>query len=353
MFTVTFDANGGTGAATPQSSPFPNGLTLNTATRDSGYLFNGWNTVADGSGTSYINNAYYGFLADITLYAQWAIPIITIPIITVTFNSSGGTGLDYTQSASVPTVLIPNNFIYISKFFAGWNTAIDGSSAGYYDGATYDFLHDITLYAQWTYTVTFDANGGTGTMAPETGGWPYNLNANTFINTGYTFAGWNTSANGTGTSHSDNEFIYLASDTILYAQWSLPHKPVTIAGALKAVLAIVLPDLHVYRLEAPSLTETPVVVIYDGLSVSSRTDIISDLILTETVQVDLYTQTGADFLLPDAVHKSLHRCELALTTGQVFLCLVQQRTANPTPGDPNDQGITRTTYTLTITRKPA
>jgi len=274
MFTVTFDANGGTGSASPQSSPFPNGLTPNTATRN-GYLFTGWNTV------------------------------------------------------------------------------IDGSGAGYYDGATYDFFHDITLYAQWTYTITFDANGGTGTMAPETGGWPYNLNANTFINTGYTFAGWNTSVNGSGTSHSDNEFIYLASDITLYAQWSLPPKPVTIAGALKVVIAIVLPDLHVYRLEAPSLTETPVVVIYDGLSVSSRTDIISDLILTETVQVDLYTQTGSDFSLPDAVHKALHRCELALATGQVFLCLVQQRTANPTPGDPNDQGITRTTYTLTITRKPA
>jgi uncharacterized repeat protein (TIGR02543 family) len=69
-FTVTFNANGGVGAASPQTAVLTN-LTTNTATR-AGYAFTGWNTAADGTGTSYADGAEYSFVASITLYAQWS-----------------------------------------------------------------------------------------------------------------------------------------------------------------------------------------------------------------------------------------------------------------------------------------
>ena len=51
--------------------------------------------------------------------------------------------------------------------------------------------------------MTFNANGGTGTMANETDTAPTALTTNTFTRTGYTFAGWNTVAGGGGTAYAD------------------------------------------------------------------------------------------------------------------------------------------------------
>lgn len=81
------------------------------------------------------------------------------------------------------------------------------------------------------YTVTFDANGGTGTMEPQdmVYGEPQNLFANAFSRTGYTFIGWNTEADGTGTKYSDGERVSNLAATdqgvVLYAQWSRIPSP--------------------------------------------------------------------------------------------------------------------------------
>lgn len=68
---VTFDANGGSGSMAAQSSANAQALSSNTLSR-SGYVFSGWNSQANGSGTAYADAASYAFTADVTLYAQWA-----------------------------------------------------------------------------------------------------------------------------------------------------------------------------------------------------------------------------------------------------------------------------------------
>ncbi len=73
-----------------------------------------------------------------------------------------------------------------------------------------------------TYTVTFDANGGTGNMSPQTFtvGEAQSLTSNTFTHAGHmVFVGWNTEANGSGTSYSNGQSIILDKDITLYAQW--------------------------------------------------------------------------------------------------------------------------------------
>ena len=74
LFIVSFDANKGSGAMSPQT--FVNGisadLTANTFTRDY-YTFNGWNTKADGSGKNYEDGATVSLTGNMTLYAQWQV----------------------------------------------------------------------------------------------------------------------------------------------------------------------------------------------------------------------------------------------------------------------------------------
>ena len=88
----------------------------------------------------------------------------------------------------------------------------------------------MKLYAQWQKIksrVTFDANGGTGSMSDlevNTGN-NQTLTLNTFTRTDYKFAGWNTKADGSGTSYTDEEEVTFDKNIILYAIWedSIPY----------------------------------------------------------------------------------------------------------------------------------
>ena len=76
--TMTYDANGGSGTMTDPNSPYNYGSTVtvlaNSFTR-TGYVFNCWNTAADGSGTKYVADDTFTITANTTLYAQW-VPLV-------------------------------------------------------------------------------------------------------------------------------------------------------------------------------------------------------------------------------------------------------------------------------------
>lgn len=77
-----------------------------------------------------------------------------------------------------------------------------------------------------TYTVSFDSNGGTGTMTEQkfTEGESKALTANKFTRDGYVFKEWNTDANGIGETYTDGQQITVSADMVLYAQWENPNK---------------------------------------------------------------------------------------------------------------------------------
>lgn len=232
--TVTFNGNGSTGGSmSNQSASSATALTSNAFTR-TGYTFAGWNTASNGSGTAYANGASYPFTASTTLYAQW-----TPSSSTVTFDSNGGTGTMSNQTASVATNLTTNAFTHSGYTFAGWNTASNGSGTAYLDGASYPFSSSTTLYAQWTlitYTVTFNSNGGTGTMANQTAGVATNLTSNAFTRSGYTFSGWNTASDGSGTSYANNASFPFTANTTLFAQWTVISTPtISSTGSLSSL----------------------------------------------------------------------------------------------------------------------
>ena len=82
------------------------------------------------------------------------------------------------------------------------------------------------------YTVTFDANGGEGTMGNQTlvSNIPQALTTNSFTRTYYVFMGWNTEADGSGTSFSDGQTVINVGNMTLHAQWSPANDIVLVPG---------------------------------------------------------------------------------------------------------------------------
>ncbi len=88
----------------------------------------------------------------------------------------------------------------------------------------------ITVSAPANHTVTFDANGGTGSMSNQTANVATNLTANAFTRIGYTFANWNTVAGGGGTTYADQASYPFTTDATLYAQWTINSYTLTYNG---------------------------------------------------------------------------------------------------------------------------
>jgi uncharacterized repeat protein (TIGR02543 family) len=236
-YTVVYNPNGGYGSMTSRTHTYdaPQNLRPSTFTRNS-YTFGGWNTETDGSGTPYTDETSVVNLsstsgATVTLYAQW-----TGVSYTVAYNPNGGTGTmsPSAHNYSVPKNLSPNAFTKTGYSFEKWTAASNGSGVSYADEAGVLNLSDtagaeVPLYAQWTansYTVAYNPNGGSGTMtsSAHTYDAAKNLNANAFTRTGYSFGGWNTAANGSGTPYAGGASVSNLSaangaEVILYAQW--------------------------------------------------------------------------------------------------------------------------------------
>jgi uncharacterized repeat protein (TIGR02543 family) len=127
------------------------------------------------------------------------------------------------QVTNVATALTTNTFTRAGYSFSGWNTIAGGTGTAYANGATYAFTVDATLYAQWSalpnHTVTFDANLGSGSMSNQVTNVATALTTNTFTRAGYSFSGWNTLANGTGTAYANGATYAFTVDATLYAQW--------------------------------------------------------------------------------------------------------------------------------------
>ena len=224
--TVTFKANGGTGSDYTQTASTSTALTANTFTR-TGYTFSGWTTQAGGGGTAYTDGQTYDFSADMTLYAQW-----TANTYTVTFDANGGstavpTSKVVTYGAAYGTLATTSLAGYT---FSGWFTAASGGTQ--VTAATVvATAADHTLYAQWStlpnHTVTFKANGGTGSDYTQVASTPTALTANAFTRAGYSFSGWNTQADGGGTAYTDGQTYDFSADMTLYAQWTANTYTVT------------------------------------------------------------------------------------------------------------------------------
>ena len=198
-------------------------------------------------------------------------------VIAETDNYNGATTYttEFTISKATPTVTAPTpieNLVYtgsaqalVSAGTTDFGTLLYSTDGENYsadiptatDAGTYTVYYKVEGSDNWnavdaqtvsvtiaprTYTVTFDANGGEGTMEPMLltydGDWTA-LTANTFSRTGYAFKEWNTETDGSGTNYYDEEEVYNLTDevngnVVLYAQWGWDIATCDIRGTLEA-----------------------------------------------------------------------------------------------------------------------
>lgn len=198
----------------------------------------------------------YEYPLDYSEIKGYGVPAYPNQTYTIMFNSNGGSGSmsDQQMIYGISTAIKANTFTRAGYTFAGWNAyrvsdgtwryrnpndsndyiwcKKDAQPAGFVlstllDGGKWSKLAQagdtIRLYAVWTpniYTLTFNANGGSGSMSDQQVlyGVSTAIKPNTFTRTGYTFAGWNAYRVSDGTwryrnPDDSNDYVWCKKDT--------------------------------------------------------------------------------------------------------------------------------------------
>ena len=224
-YVVSFDANGGENAPLSVSKLYGVEMTLPTAIpTKSGAGFAGWSDSKTGS-VKYLPGAAYTANGNATLYAVW-----TSDKYDVTFDANGGTGapavLSLAKSLNLTLPLtVPEKTGYT---FLGWAESKTATKPDYLIGGQYAKKTSVTLYAVWEvskYTVTFDLNGGTGSISPITFSFGSfaTIPSATPTRNGYTFAGWSENAASVAAEFAAGDKYTHNRSTTLYAVWN-PNK---------------------------------------------------------------------------------------------------------------------------------
>ena len=218
-YTITYNTNGGSGTMTPTSYTIETEtFDLPTPTKD-GCTFVGWynNEGLTGDAVSQIAKGSYG---NKIFYAKWDAKKFTLK-----WDANGGTittpGSPEGGEVKAGTPLTPPTVTKDHYDHTGWNPEVPAVMPG----------EDVTYTAQWTpkkYTITYNLNGGSGTMTPTT----YTIESETFAlpnnptKTGHTFAGWYANAELTGEAVTQIE-KGSTGDKEYWAKWEVISYTIT------------------------------------------------------------------------------------------------------------------------------
>ena len=221
-FTITFNANGGTGSMEPVTVEEGSRYVLPACgfTAPAGQEFKAWEI----GGIEYNAGDDYVVLGNTEIKALWKDSAVIPTTFTITFNANGGTG-------SMEPVTVEEGSRYplpacgfippVNMQFSGWALSADGSVIA--DGAIM-VTSNITLHAIWEpvpvneFVVFFDGNGGTPAVSSMTTiGHRLAFLPGAFRSGSYRFDGWYTERNGGELITTSTVF---AANTIVYAHWT-------------------------------------------------------------------------------------------------------------------------------------
>ena len=221
-FTITFNANGGTGSMEPVTVEEGSRYVLPACgfTAPDGQEFKAWEI----GGVEYNAGDGYVVLGNTEIKALWKDSAVIPTTFTITFNANGGTG-------SMEPVTVEEGSRYplpacgfippVNMQFSGWALSAGGSVIA--DGAIM-VTSNITLYAIWEpvpvneFVIFFDGNGGTPAVSSMTTiGHKLAFLPGAFRSGSYRFDGWYTERNGGELIATSTVF---AANTIVYAHWT-------------------------------------------------------------------------------------------------------------------------------------
>ncbi|MHC0037605.1 InlB B-repeat-containing protein [Pseudoneobacillus sp. C159] len=235
-YTVSYDGNGHSGGNAPfDGKQYKQGDTVtvlgNTGNlQKTGYSFTNWNSVANGTGTTYPATGS-GTLtmpgSNITLYAQWKPNTYTVTynpdggVVGKTtqvklFDSTYGKGADGVTADPMP---IPTK---TGSTFAGWYTQLNGAGSQVIDSTKVMTAGNHTLYAKWLlsqYTVSFHVDGGSAVPNQLVNHGGNAVEPTPPTKQGHTFAGWYT--DNTFKTVFDFKNNAITSNTTIYAKWNI------------------------------------------------------------------------------------------------------------------------------------
>ena len=282
-YDVVYIANGGSGAPSAQTKTYGINLTLSsTQPTRNGFTFLGWGLSSTATTESYSPGGTFTGNYPMTLYAVWQKNPETY---TIKYDANGGTGapasqtktenVDLTLSSTVPTKAYHT--------FLGWAKTSTSTSVSYVAGDTYKENSAATLYAVWlyspdSYTVRYNANGGTGAPASQTKteGISLTLSSGTPTRERYTFLGWSTSSTATTATYQPGGNYTVDRSATLYAVWSKDDYEFSISS-------LTISESEIYRYGNATIrvrvdswdrdhvySNIPVTLYYDGKLVGSQ-----------------------------------------------------------------------------------
>ena len=213
-----------------------------TATPTSAYEFDGWYTEASG-GTAISTSTTYNYTCkgEQTLYARFKGKQYTVTLNSQNATTAGTTSVSATYGLGMPS--IANNLPKKTGYtFGGYYTSTNGGGTKYYnaDGSSaknWDKTTATTLYAQWTpeqYDITYRDKGNATFSGTHETGYPTTHTYSTATTlksatkTGYTFGGWYTSSDCTGSAITTLGATAYTADITLYAKWTAITYTVTL-----------------------------------------------------------------------------------------------------------------------------
>ncbi len=228
-YTVTVESNNDSyGTASADDSVLDEDETTTiTATPETGYKFRSWavsGTGAELSSTTINPTTLTMGTADATVTATFS----ALETYTITYNkgaNGSGSAIDNgNKTEDTDFTLSSSKYTRAGYLQTGWATT-DGGDKAYELGGTYTSNANLDLYPYWVeqHTITYDNNGGMGSMTVTTGAGTVTLKANSFTKSGYSFLGWATTqdkANAGDVEYADKDEYTLDADVTLYAVWA-------------------------------------------------------------------------------------------------------------------------------------
>lgn len=169
-----------------------------------------------GAVTCYTDGEKYWFSADPS--TDW-----TEGSYTLSYDANGGSGAPSVQSGAKTYTVSSVKPIRSGYTFLGWSMTQNAATASFTAGQTLRVSDNTILYAVWqknpAYTLSYDANGGSGAPTAQTGSNSYTIPSVRPSRSGYTFLGWSKNRYATAADYSPGGTISLLQDTTLYAVW--------------------------------------------------------------------------------------------------------------------------------------